>query len=128
MEAFKDSIVFNNLYTENHVENKFFTCPFIADFPIGSMLEIKTPAKSKQSRGGGPKSQKSRRSVNEVKTPGRTTVGGEPNSVVDDFLEQIEQQRLAKLDPIDGLDPEFKWISVTALILIGCLKCAGLDS
>ena len=39
MEAFKDSIVFNNLYTENHVEDKFFTCPFIADFPIGSMLD-----------------------------------------------------------------------------------------
>ena len=35
---------------------------------------------------------------------------------------------MAKLHPETGLDPEFKWISVTALILIGCLKCSGLDS
>ena len=48
------------------------------------------------------------------------------NSVVDDFLCEIEQQAVMK--KMANMDPEFSWISVTALILIGCLKCAGKDS
>ena len=32
------------------------------------------------------------------------------------------------MHPANGLDPEFKWISINALILIGCLKCSGRDS
>ena len=29
---------------------------------------------------------------------------------------------------MEGLDPDFIWLSVNALILIGCLKCRGKDS
>ena len=32
------------------------------------------------------------------------------------------------MDPDSGLDPEFNWISINALVLIGCLKCSGMDS
>ena len=35
---------------------------------------------------------------------------------------------MAKNDPALGLDPEFVWISVNALVLIGILKCKGTDS
>ena len=32
------------------------------------------------------------------------------------------------MDPDMGLDQEFNWISINALVLIGCLKCSGRDS
>lgn len=47
---------------------------------------------------------------------------------MDDYLEQIAKVAMCKKDPAYGLDPEFTWISVNALLLIGCLKCSGLDS
>ena len=50
------------------------------------------------------------------------------NSVVDDYIEQIYRQRDLKKDPRQGLDPEFIWISISALMLIGILKCKGTDS
>ena len=53
---------------------------------------------------------------------------GTSNTVVDDYLEQIEQQSALKRHPENGLDSEFSWISINALILIGCLKCSGKDS
>ena len=43
-------------------------------------------------------------------------------------MEQIKEQKTAKKDPFHGLDQEFTWINVNALILIGCLKCSGTDS
>ena len=48
-------------------------------------------------------------------------------TVVDDYVEEIEMQALAMSDPETGLDPDSDWISVNALILIGCLKCSGSD-
>lgn len=35
---------------------------------------------------------------------------------------------MLKKDPEVGLDPNYEWISINALMLIGCLKCSGLDS
>ena len=49
-------------------------------------------------------------------------------SVVDDYLEQIGLVAECKREPVYGLDPDFTWISVNALLLIGCLKCSGADS
>ena len=46
------------------------------------------------------------------------------SSVVDTYLEAIEEQKAAKAEE---LDPEFRWISVTALLLLGILKCTGVD-
>lgn len=49
-------------------------------------------------------------------------------SVVNTYLSEIEKQDIAKMDPINGLDPERNWISITALLLWGILNCYGLDS
>ena len=111
MEAFKDTQIFKSLRDPDHAEYKFLLSPFVAHFPIGSELDIEDRVIS-------------------LKTLGRSTVNfkEKAKSVVDDYLEQIQQQQDAKLDPTIGLDPELVWISVNALILIGILKCQGTDS
>ena len=48
-------------------------------------------------------------------------------TVVDVYIEEIEKQAAAIKDPALGLDRDFNWINVNALILIGCLKCSGSD-
>ena len=40
---------------------------------------------------------------------------------------KIKEQKVAKKLEINGLDPNEDWLSVTALLLIGCLNCPGSD-
>lgn len=49
-------------------------------------------------------------------------------SVVDETLSDMDEQTRAKCDPANGLDQEFHWINVNALILIGIVYCEGSDS
>ena len=46
-------------------------------------------------------------------------------SVVQPYLAEIETQEVAKMDPINGLDPESNWISISAMLLYGILNCSG---
>ena len=46
-------------------------------------------------------------------------------SVVDDYIAYIENQEEAIKDPELGLDTDFDWVNVNALLLIGCLRCLG---
>ena len=48
--------------------------------------------------------------------------------MVDDFVAQVQEQERLKRDARRGLDPAFEWVSINALVLIGCLKCSGSDS
>ena len=41
-EAFKDTNVFTNLGDRTTIQHKFYTCTFVADFPIGSGLDVNT--------------------------------------------------------------------------------------
>ena len=49
-------------------------------------------------------------------------------TTVDTFTMQVKEQEIVKSDPEFGLDPDFEWVSVNALILIGLIKCMGRDS
>ena len=44
-------------------------------------------------------------------------------STVQTYLAEIETQEVAKMDPINGLDPESNWISISAMLLYGILNC-----
>lgn len=48
-------------------------------------------------------------------------------SIVDEYLMLIKEQKLAKKLERNGLDPGEHWISVNALVLLGCLNCTGSD-
>ena len=49
-------------------------------------------------------------------------------SNIEGFLKELQAQAEAKQDPSTGLDPEFNWINVNALLLIGILNCQGSDT
>ena len=48
-------------------------------------------------------------------------------SIVETFLEEIVEVEIAKTLEENGLDQDCKWISVNALILIGCMNCDGTN-
>lgn len=43
-------------------------------------------------------------------------------------MAEIVATSRSKKDPDNGLDPEFHWINVNALLLMGIVKCSGSDS
>jgi len=81
-------MIFQQILNPDSIEHKFFLCPFVANFPVGG---VQLPSVT---------SQNSSRTISTVKTlkKGSSTVAN-TNSVVDDYLEQIEQQQALKMDP-----------------------------
>ena len=83
MEAFNDTVLFDDMLDHDNVENKLIFSPFVCDFPIGSGLEevenppLPTPKSTKDDRV--PKSPKPERG---------STIH---ISVVDEFMAQIKQ-------------------------------------
>ncbi len=114
-EAFKDTQIFQNILDRDNIESIFLRSTFVADFAVGSTIDTKQFLKNisltKPSAG--------------ASLFGKSGTIVEKNSVVDDYLDQIELQSKMKKFALDG---SFYWISINALILIGCLKCAGRDS
>ena len=106
--------MFQNINDPSTVTNKFILSSYVADFPVGSSLV---------QEGGNYRGpiQISKTSVG--RSDNKTTY----KSVVEVYHDQLNEQRRAKLHHGTGLDLEFTWISVNALILIGCLKCKGTD-
>ena len=49
------------------------------------------------------------------------------SSTMEIYLRETQEQLLAKQQEENGLDPDLIWISVNALVLIGCLNCSGKD-
>ena len=99
----------------NNFATKFMLSPFVADFSLGSRLEL-PPDKLQQLI---KRTSQQNAFIKSLKIKESTSHA---------FLSSLERQALAKKSETNGLDNEFHWISIAALILIGCLNCSGTYS
>lgn len=48
--------------------------------------------------------------------------------MVDTYLSDLDEQEVAKRNAVNGLDSEFQWINICALLLYGILNCSSTDA
>lgn len=91
------------------------TSPFVSCFASGSHLSTKNKMLRQRS-----------------KTRSSKIFDDDPNnprkSIVKTYLESIEKQEAAKMDPKNGLDKDCEWMSINAILLFGILSCGGTDT
>lgn len=119
MEAFRDTRIFTHLSDPSSVKTQFLLSPFVANFTTGKLLTCKrTVFQRLKSTVATQLHKKKSETYRQLKSSGSIFL-----SVVDSYLDDIDAITKAKLDPVNELDPEFEWISVSALLLLGILKC-----
>ena len=118
MEAFNDTNIFSYLSDHSSIKTQFLFSKYVSDLSLGSKLQMRMSLAKRMS-------EYRSHSIKQLKSGGSTSLY---MSVVDQTLSEMDDQAKAKLDPINGLDQDFKWINVSALILIGIVYCQGSDT
>ena len=117
MEAFNDTEIFSYLANKNSMKTKFLLSPFVANFPIGINLDQSVDCPQRVKR-------YTTRTKGQIKYMKDLHLS---SSIVETFFEKIAEIEAGKYAEHNELDPECNWISINALVLIGCINCEGRD-
>ena len=90
MKAFDDTVFFSHMADPESIKTKFILSPFISNFPTGSSLEIRRDLSNRVSR-------YTTGNLTKLKTQKTLQRQGTLHfSVVDAYLQEIEEQKTAK--------------------------------